>query len=345
MWLSANFTLCWRKAAVQILPYPGWASAFSTCAPFTHFPPIMCLQLTLLTLRHPGFLNLRSTSQKEWWLKERYFSPYVHFECSARKVIKSKAGLASKTNPIHFWNTCTYTSPLNITLQQTWPGAHFGKEGQMRLTSLSDQKHRDPQVKQNRLLAARVTLKLNVTTFPSRLYCELLHTRRDSRRCRWLTCSPESSASCRGQAFVPSTGIRTARGSSPGSWSYPCSPPLRWSPEGNSPSCRPGPPGELEEAASGAAAGCGRPGISAHRERRTASTHVETVPAAVMETFSRLSSQVLQQRQQQRSGAHNFPESIKGYYARIRLERVKFLKCQIKKDYDQTVICGHLVFH
>lgn len=99
----------------------------------------------------------------------------------------------------------------------------------------------------------------------------LVRTPQDSRRCRWLTCSPKSSASCRSRASAPSTGTGTARGSSPASWSYPCSPPPLWNPEGSSPWSRSGPLGAWEEVVRVAVAGCGHPGTSVRKERRTAS--------------------------------------------------------------------------
>lgn len=114
----------------------------------------------------------------------------------------------------------------------------------------------------------------------------MVHTQRRFRRCRWLRYFPKSSASCRSRASAPSTGRGTAPGSSPVSWSYPCSPPRRWNPEGSSPWCHPGPPGMWEEVVRVAVVGCGHPGTSVRTELRTASA-----PApALMKSFWSMSS-------------------------------------------------------
>lgn len=102
------------------------------------------------------------------------------------------------------------------------------------------------------------------------VFSQSVHTPRHFRRCRWLMYSPKSSASCRSRASAPSTGRGTAQGSSLVSWSYPCSPPRRWNPEGSSPWCHPGPPGMWEEVARDVVVGCGHPGTFVRKELRTA---------------------------------------------------------------------------
>lgn len=98
---------------------------------------------------------------------------------------------------------------------------------------------------------------------------------------------PKSSASCRSRASAPSTGTATARGSWLVSWSYPCSPPLRWNPEGSSPWCHRAPLGASEEAVGVVVAGCGHPGTSV----RTELQHTASAPAAaLMKPFRSLSS-------------------------------------------------------
>lgn len=118
------------------------------------------------------------------------------------------------------------------------------------------------------------------------VYSQSVHTLRDCRRCRWLMYSPKSSASCRSRASAPNTDRGTGQGSSLVSWSYPCSPPPRWNPEGSSPWCHPGPPGMWEEVVSVVVVGCGHPGTSVRKALRTASA-----PApALMKPFWSLSS-------------------------------------------------------
>lgn len=118
------------------------------------------------------------------------------------------------------------------------------------------------------------------------LYSQSLHTPQDSHRCRWLMYSPKSSASCRSRASAPSTGTGTAPGSWPVSWSYPCSPPRRWNPEGSSPWCPPGRLGMWEEVVSVLVVGCGHRGTSVRKVLRTASAPA----AAPMKAFWSLSS-------------------------------------------------------
>lgn len=134
---------------------------------------------------------------------------------------------------------------------------------------------------------ARLTLSWPVGA-ENTLQCSsvVVPTPQDSRRCRWLTYSPKSSASCRSRASAPSTDTETARGFSLVSWSYPCCPPRRWNPEGSSPWCHPAPHGMSEEGVRAAVAGCGHRGTSVRKELRTASGPA----AALMKPFWSLSS-------------------------------------------------------
>jgi len=118
------------------------------------------------------------------------------------------------------------------------------------------------------------------------VFSKLVHTLQDFHRCRWPTRSLKGSASCRGRASAQSTGRGTAQGSSLESWSYPCSPPRRWNPEGSSRWYHPDPPGMWEEVVSVVVVGCGHPETSVRKELRTASA-----PApALMKPFWSMSS-------------------------------------------------------
>lgn len=124
MWLPANFTLRWRKAAVQILPYPDRASAFCTFALFTHVCQSCVFQPRLQILRRR--LRRKINQSREGWkmTKRNFFflSPYVQCKRSQRKDIKSQGWLAEK-QPLNTSTTFRHLRHLNRKLFT----AHFHK--------------------------------------------------------------------------------------------------------------------------------------------------------------------------------------------------------------------------